>query len=212
MDFTGAFGLVPEANSILRSGLYPDSSRSESSAMDVYEAGWTLAATREAAEASAFGLLAKNPSKKNPSPTSPSSKPTISALRQTNSIFTVGHLSTSLTGQTAAKRHKQGTVFSFQLDQSATVQVTVQTTAPGRRVGRRCRAAGRRLRRGPRCTQKIALATLRRSAHAGLNKLAFSGRIPGKTLKPGRYQAAFTAIGSAGSAPPSSLSFTVVKR
>ncbi|HWW90925.1 MAG TPA: heparin lyase I family protein [Solirubrobacteraceae bacterium] len=54
MDFTGSFGFVPSANSILRSGLYPDTSRSESPAIDLYEGGWTLASTREAAEAGAF--------------------------------------------------------------------------------------------------------------------------------------------------------------
>jgi hypothetical protein len=208
LDFTGAFGFVPQVNSILRSGLYPDTSRSESPVMDLYEAGWTLAATREAAEASAFGLLAK----KNPSPISLPTKATISALGETNSIFTVGPSSTSLTGQTAAKRHKQGTVFSFQLQQSATVQVALQARTPGRRVGRGCRAASRRLRNRPRCTQAITIATLTRSAHVGLNKVAFSGRIAGKALKPGRYQAVFTAIDSARSAPPSTLSFTVVKR
>jgi hypothetical protein len=207
MDFTGGFGFVAGVNSILRSGLYPDTARSESPAMDLYEAGWTLAATREAAEASAFGL----PAKTNTKPSLPTTA-TISALGETNSIFTVGPSSTSLAGQTAAKRHKQGTVFSFQLDQPATVRVVFQTNAPGRRVGNSCRTASRRLRRRPRCTATITIATLTRSAHAGLNKVAFSGRLPGKVLKPGRYQAAFTAIDSAGSAPPSTLSFTVVER
>jgi hypothetical protein len=55
LDFTGPFGFVPTANTILRSGLYPDTSRSESPATDLYEGGWTLASTREAAEANAFG-------------------------------------------------------------------------------------------------------------------------------------------------------------
>ena len=55
MDYTGSFGFVPTANSILRSGLYPGTNRSESPAMDLYEAGWTLASTQEAAEANAFG-------------------------------------------------------------------------------------------------------------------------------------------------------------
>jgi hypothetical protein len=54
MSFTGPFGFVPTANSILHSGLYPDTGRSESPAMDIYEGGWTLASTREAAEAGAF--------------------------------------------------------------------------------------------------------------------------------------------------------------
>jgi hypothetical protein len=207
MDYTGAFGFVPEVNSILRTGLYPDTSRGEAAAMDLYEAGWTLAATREAAEASAFGLLAK----KNTNLSLPT-KATISALAETNSIFTVGPPSTSVTGQTAAKRHKQGTVFSFQLDQSATVRVALQTNAPGRRVGRTCRGASRTLRSKPRCTRTITIAVLTRSAHAGLNKVAFSGRIRGRALKPARYQAAFTAIDRAGGGPPSTLGFTVVKR
>jgi hypothetical protein len=53
-EYKGSFGFVPEANSIVRSGLYPDTSRTESPAMDLYEGGWTLASTREAAEAEAF--------------------------------------------------------------------------------------------------------------------------------------------------------------
>src|SRR5262249_9576865 len=113
---------------------------------------------------------------------------------------------------TAAKRHKQGTVFSFRLDQSATVKTALLTNASGRRVGRSCRADSHRLHNKPRCTRPTTIATLTRSAHAGLNKVAFSGRVQGKALKPGRYQATFTAIDSAGSAPPRTLSFTIVKR
>jgi hypothetical protein len=55
MNYTGPFGLAGGVRSILRSGLYPDTARSESHAMDLYEAGWTLASTKEAAEANAFG-------------------------------------------------------------------------------------------------------------------------------------------------------------
>jgi hypothetical protein len=54
LDFAGPFGFVPTANTILRSGLYLDTSRSESPPMDLYEGGWALASTREAAEAGAF--------------------------------------------------------------------------------------------------------------------------------------------------------------
>ena len=37
----------------------------------------------------------------------------------------------------------------------------------------------------------------------------FSGRIRGKALRPGRYQAVFTAAHSAGVSPPKTLSFIV---
>jgi hypothetical protein len=135
----------------------------------------------------------------------------LTALSETYSVFAVGGASTPLTGQTA-KRHHKGTVFSFRLDQAATVKSTIQTTAPGRRVGRSCRANSRKLRRKPRCTRTITIATLTRSGHVGLNKVAFSGRIRGKALKPGRYKAVFTAIDAAGASAPRGLSFTIVRR
>ena len=42
--------------------------------------------------------------------------------------------------------------------------------------------------------------------------VAFTGRICGRALKPGRYQAAFTAIDAAGASAPKTLRFTIVKR
>jgi hypothetical protein len=139
-------------------------------------------------------------------------KATLSNLHETNSIFAVAKPSTPLTGHTAATRHKRGTVFSFQLDQPATIKITITTKAPGRRVGHSCRPDSRRLRHHPRCTRTIKLATLTRTAHAGKNKIAFSGRIRGKALKPRRYQAIFTAIDKAGTSKPKTLSFTIVMR
>jgi uncharacterized delta-60 repeat protein len=147
-----------------------------------------------------------------PPPAAAATKPTISALSESNSTFRVGNSSTPLTGQAAAKRHKQGTTFAFRLDRTATIRIAIQTKALGRRVGRRCRASSRRLRHKPRCTRTITVATLIRSAHLGLNEVPFSGRIRGKALAPGRYQATFTATGSAGSSPSKTLTFTIVRR
>ena len=133
-------------------------------------------------------------------------------LSESNSTFTVGPSSTPLTGRASGKRHKRGTVFSFRLDQPATVKIAIQMKAPGRRLGRNCRADTRRLRRKPRCTRTITIATLTRSGHAGLNKVAFSGRVRSSALTPGRYQATFTAEDNAGASPPQTLSFTIVRR
>jgi Polysaccharide lyase len=53
--YHGQFGLLANAeHSIIHSGLYPGTQRSETPPMDLYEGGWTLASTREAAEAGAF--------------------------------------------------------------------------------------------------------------------------------------------------------------
>jgi len=137
---------------------------------------------------------------------------TISALSETNAVFTVAASSTPLTGQAAAKRHRKGTVFSFRLDRPAAVKIAIQTTARGRRVRGSCKPDSRKLRHKPRCTRTVTLATLIRSGHAGLNRVAFTGRVGGKSLKPGRYRAVFTATDAAGTSAPQSLGFTIVKR
>jgi hypothetical protein len=139
-------------------------------------------------------------------------KPTISKLLETNSVFAVGHVSTSVTGQTASARHKHGTVFSFSLDQPATVTIALQTRASGRRAGGTCKPATLALRRQPRCAITSTIATLTRTARTGANSVAFGGRIGGKAFDPGHYQAVVTATDSAGQSPTQTLRFTIVKR
>jgi hypothetical protein len=135
----------------------------------------------------------------------------LTALRESYSTFSVGSSSTPLTGVTSATHHK-GTVFSFGLDQAVTVRVIIQMTANGRRVRQTCKPESRRLRRKPHCTRVSTIATLTRSAHAGLNNMPFSGRISGKALVPGVYRAIFSASSAAGTSAPQSVSFTVVRR
>jgi hypothetical protein len=152
------------------------------------------------------------------STTTPTTKPksptraTITTLSETNLVFAAGGSSTALSGQTAAARHKRGTVFSFRLDQPATVTIAIRTKIAGRRVGRACRPANRSLRHKPACTRTVIVATLTRTAHAGLNRVAFTGRIRGRALTPGGYEAVFTATNAAGASRPGSLGFTLVKR
>ena len=134
-------------------------------------------------------------------------KPTISALAATNRIFAVGRASTALTGRTASARGKRGTVFSFRLDQPATVTIVIRSEARGPRgCGHGSPAA-----RGERRCTRTGAATLIRSGHAGLNRVTFSGRIGRRPLAPGRYEAAFTAINSAGRSSTARLRFSVVR-
>lgn len=62
------------------------------------------------------------------------------------------------------------------------------------------------------CTRTVAIATLTRTANAGLDRVPFTGRINRKALRPGPYQAVFTATAAAGTAAPQTVLFTVVKR
>jgi hypothetical protein len=98
-----------------------------------------------------------------------------------------------------------GTVFSFGLDQPATVKIAIQRVTLGRRVGRSCKPPSHELRQKRRCIPTVTIATLIRSGHVGSNKVAFTGRIGGMALKPGRYRAVFSAVNAAGKSAPQTL-------
>ena len=131
-----------------------------------------------------------------------STRPTISQLAETNAVFAVARMSTPLQGRTAAVPRKRGTTFLFRLDQPATVTIVITTSA-------KC-AHTKAGTRGSRCARTVARLT--RSAHAGLNKLPFSGRIRGRPLKPRDYRAVFAATSAGGNSDPTSLHFRIVTR
>jgi DNA-binding beta-propeller fold protein YncE len=146
-----------------------------------------------------------------PPPTPSPRKATISQLRESNSVFAVGVAATPVTGATTARRPRRGTTFSFRLDQAATVTIALRTQAPGRRVGRLCKPESPKLHTKRHCIRTVAVGTITRTAHAGLNKVVFSGRVGRKPLSSRRYQAVFIATDSAGSSAPQTLIFTIVK-
>jgi hypothetical protein len=107
---------------------------------------------------------------------------------------------------TARISRKPGTTIRFRLSERATVRLTVQRARPGVRVkvkGRnRCLPATRRNRRravGKRpCTRFRKVGRIvRRNRRRGANRIAFSGRIGRKALRPGRHRIVAVAINRA---------------
>ena len=133
------------------------------------------------------------------------------ALRETHSRFAVASASTPPSARAAREHLARGTVFSFRLDQPAAVKIAIQTRARVRRVGHRCLAPTRNRSRDPRCIRPATLAMLTRGARHGSNRVSFTGRIAGRALAPGGYQARFTAIDVAGVSSPQTLRFTIVR-
>jgi Putative Ig domain len=122
-----------------------------------------------------------------------------------------------VTGLKASKRVWRvggGTTFSFGLNVEATVELDFTRRVAGRKVRTRCvaRTSGNRNREA--CRREVHAGSLSFSAHPGLNKVAFSGRIPGAgKLKPGRYLLTLAATGSDGRrSAPASLSFRVLRQ
>ena len=136
----------------------------------------------------------------------------LTGLSETNRTFAPASASTPLTGLTAKRHHNRGTTFSFTLDQAATVTVQIQRKGSGRLVHHACVPASKTTRRKPKCPLYTTAATLARTGHAGLNKLAFTGRIGRKALKPGDYQAVFTATHPAGSSTAQAIAFVLLAR
>jgi len=137
--------------------------------------------------------------------------PTLSGLRESYSVFAVANRSTPLRARTARHHHHKGTVFSFRLDQAATVKVAITRTAHGRFIFHSCHPNSPRFRHQPPCKRTVTLGTLTRIAHAGPNRIAFSGRIGRKRLPPGRYRAVFTAVGPSGKSAAHTLAFKIVR-
>jgi FG-GAP repeat protein len=106
-----------------------------------------------------------------------------------------------------------GTIFSFTLNEQATVTFSFAQRVSGRKVSGKCVAQTEKNRRKPACSRAVPAGTLTFTAHTGANKVAFQGRIsPAKKLKPGHYTVVITATNSAGMrSAPKSLNFTILR-
>jgi uncharacterized delta-60 repeat protein len=123
--------------------------------------------------------------------------PVITSAVQSHSVWREGSKLASLA---RARRHRAplGTTFSFKLDQAATVRLAFSQAASGRRVNGRCVAPTAKNRRRHACQRTLTRGVLVLSGHAGLNKIAFQGRITrSKKLPLGRYTVLLSASNGA---------------
>jgi hypothetical protein len=107
----------------------------------------------------------------------------------------------------SARRRKYGARVTYTLNVATEVRFTVQQRQPGRYTGkgrkRRCVAQTRKNAKAKKCTRLVTLrGSFARSGLAGANSFRFTGRVGGKTLKPGTYALVATpmANGKAGHA------------
>ena len=111
-------------------------------------------------------------------------------LRPVLSAFTI---------RPSAFRFRVGsTTISFRLSEAARVTFTFERVLPGRRLGGRCVAPGRRTRRARRCTRYLRVGSISRASAAGPNSLRFSGRLRGRALPVGAYRLTATGVDPAG--------------
>lgn len=108
---------------------------------------------------------------------------------------------------------RPGTTVRFRVSEPATVRLTVQRAAPGRRVGARCVRPTRANRSRARCTRyTTARGALLRHAPSGTNRIVWSGRLGGRSLAPGSYRLVLVATDAEGNASaPRRASFRILR-
>jgi hypothetical protein len=105
-----------------------------------------------------------------------------------------------------------GTVFSFTLNEQATVSLAFTQQVGGRKVGGKCVTQTKANQRKRSCKRSVTRAAMSFNGHQGLNKVAFQGRVSrSRTLGLGTYTLVITAINAAGQrSSPKQLTFTIV--
>ena len=139
--------------------------------------------------------------------------PAITGASLSRKVFRVGSGSTALLAR-VRRRARAGTTLRFTLSEAAQVRIAVERRLRGRRVGRSCRPATRRLRKRRACARYKRAGALTRNLAAGRASVPFSGRIGRRALRAGRYRFAITAKDAAGNITPKPVrvNFRVVRR
>jgi hypothetical protein len=99
--------------------------------------------------------------------------------------------------------------FSYTLSEAATVKIEIQQLKAGRLAGKKCKKPTKANATKKKC-DLTAQTLFRTSSAAGEHKVPYNGRVKGKTLKPGKYKAVFTASTAAGTSKPASVGLTVL--
>lgn len=107
-----------------------------------------------------------------------------------------------------------GTAVRFTLSEPAQVTLAFARRQAGRRVGGRCVAARRALRRRPACRRYGAAGRILLAGRAGAQRVRFEGRLTrSRTLRPGSYRLLLTAVDAAGNrSATTALAFTLLRR
>lgn len=135
--------------------------------------------------------------------------PTLASVSQSHSRWRAGSKLATL----SRRRVAVGTTFSFSLDQAAAVTLSFTQPAGGRKVKGRCVAQTHRNAHKRKCRRTLTRGTLALSAHAGMNRISFAGRLSAsRRLRPGSYTVVIVATNAAKQRSAAKrLTFTIVR-
>jgi virginiamycin B lyase len=106
---------------------------------------------------------------------------------------------------------KVGAKVTYRLSAAGSVKFTVQKETKGRKKGKKCVKETKRNRKAKKCKlYKAVRGSFTHSGKAGSNSFKFTGRVGGKSLKPGKYRLVATAGSSKSGVKQTS--FKIVRR
>jgi hypothetical protein len=116
-------------------------------------------------------------------------------------------------GSGAGIRRHGGTDVHFRMVQPATVSFTVERVLSRRRRRAGCGRLPRVRRKPGSCSVAVGTWAFRRAARSGHNSFAFTGRVAGRALRPGRYRLGATGLAAFGPiSAPVWADFTIESR
>jgi hypothetical protein len=134
-------------------------------------------------------------------------RPVLSRVRESVQSW---HEGNALAREISGRAPAAGTIFSFSLNEPASVGLEFAQPAGGRKVGHTCVAPTSKNESKHKCTRTVLAGTLTFSARTGPNKLSFEGLLSRqRRLKPGSYTLVLTATASGERSTPKTLKFTV---
>jgi len=138
--------------------------------------------------------------------------PTVSHLSQSHAVWRIGRAVAHL-ARRRSRRAPTGTVFSFELNEAASVELQVLASKRGRLARRRCVAPTRANAHRRRCSRSVSAGTITLAGHVGRDRVSFTGRLGAdRALMPGSYTLVLTAVDSFGQASvPQRVKFKIVR-
>jgi hypothetical protein len=135
--------------------------------------------------------------------------PSITDLKQTASAWREGNGLARITRKT---KPPIGTVFSFNLNEPASVTLTLTRRASGRRTRSSCAALTKANAHKPHCIRLIESGAVTAAGHQGADSISFQGQLsPHKKLALGRYTITIVAANAQRQrSDAQSLSFSIV--
>jgi len=123
----------------------------------------------------------------------PAQSPTLASLKLVPSAFTAATSGGSIGG-----KRNRGTTVSYSDSQAATATFVVLQKRSGRRSKAGACVTPARSPHGRPCTQSVTIGSFTHADNSGADSFHFSGRVHGRTLRPGSYELQGVARDAAG--------------